>query len=94
MDRMSTGSRESTRSTQSEWVGDRKKKAGLIGKLRKLTRGLSAEREFGSGSDISVTSMGRGGTRVAREGSAEANKPFDKYFQEGGSGSRRSSRRK
>ena len=44
------------RSTQSEWTkGDKgKKKAGLIGKLKKLTRGMSAERdrEFGSGSDI------------------------------------------
>ncbi len=33
------------------------KKSGLIGKLRKLTRGLSSEREFGSGSDISSASV-------------------------------------
>ena len=58
VDRLSTGSRESNRSTQSEWVrgekGKSKKNAGLIGKLKKLTRGMSAEREreFGSGSDI------------------------------------------
>ena len=58
VDRLSTGSRESNRSTQSEWVrGEKsksKKNAGLIGKLKKLTRGMSAEREreFGSGSDI------------------------------------------
>ena len=58
---MSTGSRESTRSTQSEWIGgaEKKKKSGLIGKLKKLTRGMSAEREreFGSGSDISSVSI-------------------------------------
>ena len=58
---MSTGSRESTRSTQSEWIGgaEKKKKSGLIGKLKKLTRGMSAEREreFGSGSDISAVSI-------------------------------------
>ena len=59
LDRMSTGSRESNRSamsTQSEWVaGEKKKKAGLIGKLKKLTR-KSEEKEFGSGSDISDVS--------------------------------------
>ena len=42
VDRMSTGSRGSGRSgmsTQSEWVaGEKKKKAGLIGKLKKLTK--------------------------------------------------------
>ena len=52
---------ESGRSTQSEWVTGQKggggKKSGLIGKLRKLTRGLSSEREFGSGSDISSASV-------------------------------------
>ncbi len=57
------------RSTQSEWVsGQRVKssKSGLIGKLKKLTRGISSERDsgngnsnnvFGSGSDISSVSM-------------------------------------
>merc|ERR1712059_88268 len=59
VDRMSTGSRESNRSglsTQSEWTtGEKKKKAGLIGKLKKLTR-KSEEKEFGSGSDISDVS--------------------------------------
>ncbi|TRY80838.1 hypothetical protein TCAL_04328 [Tigriopus californicus] len=60
VDRLSSGSKESNRSTQSEWVGrDKRKKSGLIGKLKKLTRGLSAERsrEFGSGSDISSVSV-------------------------------------
>ena len=44
------------RSTQSEWVaGEKKKKSGLIGKLKKLTRkstNTAEEKEFGSGSDI------------------------------------------
>ena len=68
LDRMSTGSRESGRSTQSELVrGERKKrKAGLIGKLKKLTRGLSAERDFGSGSDISSTSVASSAASKAR----------------------------
>lgn len=60
VDRLSSGSKESNRSTQSEWLGrDKRKKSGLIGKLKKLTRGLSAERprEFGSGSDISSVSV-------------------------------------
>ncbi len=101
MDRMSTGSRESNRSTQSEWVTGRdksKKKAGLIGKLKKLTRGMSAEREreFGSGSDISSTSVAsKTSTTLTRKPStkrsndnneksaASANEPFDKYFQKG-----------
>ena len=57
VDRLSTGSRESQMSTQSEWVaGEKKKKAGLIGKLKKLTR-RSEEKEFGSGSDISAVSV-------------------------------------
>merc|ERR1712111_242303 len=39
VDRLSTGSRESNMSTQSDWVGNgKKKKAGLIGKLKKLTK--------------------------------------------------------
>jgi hypothetical protein len=48
------------RSTQSEWVaGEKKKKSGLIGKLKKLTRKTnpSEEKEFGSGSDISSVSV-------------------------------------
>lgn len=45
-------------STQSEWVaGEKKKKAGLIGKLKKLTSKSKEEKEFGSGSDISNVSM-------------------------------------
>ncbi len=57
VDRLSTGSRESGMSTQSEWVaGEKKKKAGLIGKLKKLTKGKD-EKEFGSGSDISSVSV-------------------------------------
>ena len=56
VDRLSTGSRESGMSTQSDWVGnDKKKKAGLIGKLKKLTKAKD-EKEFGSGSDISDVS--------------------------------------
>ena len=44
-------------STQSEWVaGEKKKKAGLIGKLKALTKNKD-EKEFGSGSDISNISM-------------------------------------
>ena len=63
MDRLSTGSREST---QSEWLpGEKKKSKGLLGKLKKIGRSLStertneagAEREFGSGSDISSVSQ-------------------------------------
>ena len=51
------GSRESGMSTQSEWVaGEKKKKAGLIGKLKALTKNKD-EKEFGSGSDISSVSM-------------------------------------
>ena len=58
VDRLSTGSRESGMSTQSEWVaGEKKKKAGLIGKLKKLTSKSKEEKEFGSGSDISNVSM-------------------------------------
>jgi len=58
VDRLSTGSRESNRSamsTTSDMFGEKKKKAGLIGKLKKLTR-KSEEKEFGSGSDISDVS--------------------------------------
>merc|ERR1712173_79475 len=57
VDRLSTGSGASNMSTQSEWVDGQKvkKKSGLIGKLKKLTR-KSEEREFGSGSDISDVS--------------------------------------
>ena len=103
MDRMSTGSRESNRSTQSEWVTGRdknkKNKAGLIGKLKKLTRGMSAEREreFGSGSDISSVSVAsKASTNVGlntlqrkssvkkdKNDPAKANEPFDAYFQKG-----------
>jgi hypothetical protein len=58
VDRLSTGSRESGMSTQSEWVAGekKKKKAGLIGKLKRLTQGKE-EKEFGSGSDISSASI-------------------------------------
>merc|ERR1712002_298205 len=60
VDRLSTGSRESM---QSEWVpGERKKSKGLLGKLKKIGRSMSTERnteekEFGSGSDISTASQ-------------------------------------
>ena len=61
VDRLSTGSKEST---QSEWLpGEKKKNKGLMGKLRKMTRsksterGAGEEREFGSGSDISSVSQ-------------------------------------
>jgi len=62
VDRLSTGSKEST---QSEWLpGEKKKSKGLIGKLKKITRSVSKDRtnhqdqeqEFGSGSDISSAS--------------------------------------
>jgi hypothetical protein len=66
VDRLSTGSKEST---QSEWVpGEKKKSKGLLGKLKKIGRSISGdrsggggalpeEREFGSGSDISSVSQ-------------------------------------
>jgi hypothetical protein len=60
VDRLSTGSKEST---QSEWLpGEKKKNKGLIGKLKKMTRSKSTDRgpeekEFGSGSDISSVSV-------------------------------------
>lgn len=63
VDRLSTGSRESMQSTQSEWLpGEKKKSKGLLGKLKNITnkskdRGISEEREFGSGSDISSVSV-------------------------------------
>merc|ERR1712130_717172 len=61
VDRLSTGSRESMQSTQSEWLpGEKKKSKGLIGKLKnavKKDRNISEEREFGSGSDISSASV-------------------------------------
>merc|ERR1719295_784271 len=56
VDRLSTGSREST---QSELLpGEKRKSRGLLGKLKKIGRSISQERtneeqEFGSGSDIS-----------------------------------------
>jgi len=62
VDRLSTGSRESMQSTQSEWLpGEKKKSKGLLGKLKNITkskdRNISEEREFGSGSDISTASV-------------------------------------
>merc|ERR1712079_742803 len=62
VDRLSTGSRESMQSTQSEMLpGERKKSKGLLGKLKSITkkadRSISEEREFGSGSDISSVSV-------------------------------------
>lgn len=60
VDRLSTGSKEST---QSEWLpGEKKKSKGLMGKLKKITRSASKDRsqeekEFGSGSDISQVSQ-------------------------------------
>merc|ERR1711953_1253177 len=61
VDRLSTGSRESMQSTQSEWFpGEKKKSKGLLGKLKnavKKDRNISEEREFGSGSDISSASV-------------------------------------
>merc|ERR1712038_223853 len=61
VDRLSTGSRESMQSTQSEWLpGEKKKSRGLLGKLKnavKKDRNISEEREFGSGSDISSASV-------------------------------------
>lgn len=63
VDRLSTGSRESMQSTQSEWLpGEKKKSRGLLGKLKNITskskdRNISEEREFGSGSDISSASV-------------------------------------
>merc|ERR550534_2394482 len=53
VDRLSTGSRESNMSTQSDWLtGEKKKKSGLIGKLKAVSKNKD-EKEFGSGSDIS-----------------------------------------
>jgi len=57
VDRLSTGSKESNMSTQSEWIGgEKKKKSGLIGKLKALSKNKD-EKEFGSGSDISSVSV-------------------------------------
>ena len=56
VDRLSTGSRESGMSTQSEWVAGEKKKKSLIGKLKALSKNKD-EKEFGSGSDISSVSI-------------------------------------
>merc|ERR1719334_2560106 len=61
VDRLSTGSRESMQSTQSEMLpGEKKKSKGLLGKLKTAVssknRNISEEREFGSGSDISSAS--------------------------------------
>merc|ERR1712083_999857 len=54
---LSTGSKESNMSTQSEWIGgEKKKKSGLIGKLKALSKNKD-EKEFGSGSDISSVSV-------------------------------------
>ena len=67
IDRLSTGSRESNRSafsTASEFDQGKKKKAGLIGKLKKLTR-KSEDKEFGSGSDISNVGSDISKTSVA-----------------------------
>merc|ERR1712029_341184 len=91
VDRLSTGSRESGMSTQSEWVaGEKKKKAGLIGKLKALTKNKD-EKEFGSGSDISSVSMTRNMSQSRDRGTSkdrekpkdpkEANQPFDKLFE-------------
>merc|ERR1719266_2880930 len=56
VDRLSTGSKESNMSTQSEWIGgEKKKKSGLIGKLRALSK--KDDKGFGSGSDISSVSI-------------------------------------
>merc|ERR1712201_16362 len=61
VDRLSTGSRESMQSTQSELLPGEKKNKGLLGKLKSITkkadRSISEEREFGSGSDISSVSV-------------------------------------
>jgi len=62
VDRLSTGSRESMQSTQSEMLpGEKKKSKGLLGKLKTAVssknRNISEEREFGSGSDISSASV-------------------------------------
>merc|ERR1719348_1135875 len=62
VDRLSTGSRESMQSTQSEMLpGEKKKSKGLLGKLKTAVssknRNISDEREFGSGSDISSASV-------------------------------------
>merc|ERR1711971_1475910 len=62
VDRLSTGSRESMQSTQSELLpGEKKKSKGLMGKLKNMTkkadRSISEEREFGFGSDISSASV-------------------------------------
>lgn len=57
VDRLSTGSRESGMSTQSDWAGgEKKKKSGLIGKLKALSKNKD-DKEFGSGSDISSVSV-------------------------------------
>merc|ERR1712018_617799 len=85
VDRLSTGSRESNRSamsTTSDMYGEKKKKAGLIGKLKKLTR-KSEEKEFGSESDISDVSK----TSVA----SSAMSAFQKVQQKRGASKDRSS---
>merc|ERR1719420_1386707 len=72
VDRLSTGSRESMASTQSELLpGEKKKSKGLLGKLKSITkkadRSISEEREFGSGSDISSVSVASKTSNASRD---------------------------
>merc|ERR1712088_113488 len=91
VDRLSTGSRESMQSTQSEWLpGEKKKSKGLLGKLKnavKKDRNISEEREFGSGSDISSASKDRlNASKGEKEKPtpAQHNAKFDQMFDKAG----------
>merc|ERR1712088_1250977 len=98
MDRLSTGSRESMQSTQSEWLpGEKKKSKGLLGKLKnavKKDRNISEEREFGSGSHIRSASKDRlNASKGEKEKPtpAQHNAKFDQMFDKAGTAEAKSS---
>merc|ERR1712110_950202 len=93
VDRLSTGSRESMQSTQSEWLpGEKKKSKGLLGKLKSITkkadRSISEEREFGSGSDISSVSVASKTSNASRLSTSSKMSTATKLIQRAGSASK------
>merc|ERR1712117_6893 len=93
VDRLSTGSRESMQSTQSELLpGERKKSKGLLGKLKNITnkkdRNISEEREFGSGSDISSVSVASKTSNASRVSTSSKMSTATKLIQRARSASR------
>merc|ERR1712073_126877 len=93
VDRLSTGSRESMQSTQSEWLpGEKKKSRGLLGKLKnavkKADRSISEEREFGSGSDISSVSVASKTSNASRVSTSSKMSTATKLIQRARSASK------